>query len=349
MAKWMIYGANGYSARLAVQAAKEQGLQPVVAGRNREKVEAIAQQTGLEARVFSLDNTADIITNLRDINVVIHCAGPFSATAAPMMEACLQNGTHYADITGEIPVFEHGQTLHERARESNVVLCPGVGFDVIPTDCIAACLKEALPDATELNLAFNAGGTLSPGTAKTSVEILAGGIKIRRNGELVTVPRTWNIRDIDYGRGPRTSAVIPWGDVSTAAWTTGIKNIAVYIPAPGSRIMLKATSLVAPLLNLKPVQQFLKKRIEKSIPGPSAEQRSARKTLLWGEAINASGQRIEARLQTANGYDVTVAGILATGKMLADYQGEGGYFTPSQLFGPRIIESLPGSGKIEIL
>src|SRR3546814_3482070 len=120
--------------------------------------------------------------------LVLHCAGPFSATSAPMIEACLQAKAHYLDITGEISVFEHAQTQDARAKAAGIVVCPGVGFDVIPTDCVAAALKAALPDATHLALGFDSRSGFSPGTAKTSVEGLAQGGKVRENGHIRAVP-----------------------------------------------------------------------------------------------------------------------------------------------------------------
>lgn len=165
---WIIYGANGYTGELIAREAVRQGLKPTVAGRNKTKVAALAQELGLEFRVFGLDDISHISEQLKEFQLVMHCAGPFSSTSKPMMQACLKAGTHYLDITGEIPIFELAQSLNAQAEAANIVLCPGVGFDVIPTDCVAAALKEALPDATHLALGFDSKTGLSPGTAKTS-------------------------------------------------------------------------------------------------------------------------------------------------------------------------------------
>src|SRR3546814_18073465 len=99
-----------------------------------------------------------------------------------MIEACLQAKAHYLDITGEISVFEHAQTQDARAKAAGIVVCPGVGFDVIPTDCVAAALKAALPDATHLALGFDSRSGFPPGTAKTSVEGPAPGRHGRASG-----------------------------------------------------------------------------------------------------------------------------------------------------------------------
>ena len=160
--KWMIYGANGYTGELIARAAVSRGLKPVLAGRSRDKVQALARELGLEARVFSLEDDVRLLTQIKGHDLVLHCAGPFSATAAPMMEACLRANAHYLDITGEIAVFEHAQSLNDRARAAGVVICPGVGFDVVPTDCVAAALKNAMPDATHLALGFDSRSSFRP-------------------------------------------------------------------------------------------------------------------------------------------------------------------------------------------
>lgn len=185
---WLIYGANGYTGELIAREAVRQGLKPTLAGRNKAKVEALAQELGLDYKAFGLDNVDAISEQLQGFKLVMHCAGPFSATSKPMMEACIKAGAHYLDITGEIAVFELAQSLNSQAEKADIVLCPGVGFDVIPTDCVAAALKEALPDATHLALGFDSRTGFSPGTAKTSTEGMAEGGKIRKNGKITTVP-----------------------------------------------------------------------------------------------------------------------------------------------------------------
>lgn len=128
---WIIYGANGYTGELIAREAVRQGLKPTLAGRNKAKVEALAQELGLGYKAFGLDNVDAVSEQLQGFKLVMHCAGPFSATSKPMMEACIKAGAHYLDITGEISVFELAQSLNSQAEKADIVLCPGVGFDVI--------------------------------------------------------------------------------------------------------------------------------------------------------------------------------------------------------------------------
>jgi short subunit dehydrogenase-like uncharacterized protein len=345
----MIYGANGYTGELIAREAQARGLRPVLAGRSPRKIEALARELGLESRVFDLANVDASANQLAGISVVLHCAGPFSATSAPMLEACLMSKTHYLDISGEIAVFEHAQALNSRAQQQGIVICPGVGFDVIPTDCVAAALKAALPDATQLALGFDSRSGFSPGTAKTSVEGLAQGGRVRRNGKIVQVPLAFKTRKIDFGDGEKLAMSIPWGDVSTAFYTTGIPNIEVYIPgSPRLIANARRANYFRWLLGLKPVQDLLKKRIGSSVKGPDADTRERMPTYVWGEARNAKGATKTARIRTANGYSLTVTGSLAVVDHLLKHDPKGGSYTPAKLVGADLVTRLPGSGKLEI-
>ena len=346
---WMIYGANGYTGELIAREAARRGLKPVLAGRNRDKVEALARELGLTARVFGLGDPAAMAEQLRGHDLVMHCAGPFSVTAAPMMAACLEAGAHYLDITGEIGVFEHAQTLNAQARERGVVICPGVGFDVIPTDCVAAALKEALPDATHLTLGFDADSTLSPGTAKTSIEGMGQGGKVRRDGRIVTVPLAHGVRRIDFGNGEKPAMTIPWGDVSTAYHTTGIPNVEVYIPSPTAMIMgSKLINVIRPLLAKPAVQRALMSAMDKLVTGPDEEKRAGKSTHVWGEARNAKGEKRTARVRTENVYSLTITGALAVIEHLMQHRPAGGAYTPARLAGWKLVTTLPGSSELVV-
>lgn len=346
---WMIYGANGYTGELIAREAVRRGIAPVLAGRSRDKIEPLARELGLESRAFGLDDPAQAARQLEGIALVLHCAGPFSATAAPMMEACLRARAHYLDITGEIVVFEMAQTLDARAREAGIVICPGVGFDVIPTDCVAAALKQALPDATHLTLGFDTRSGMSPGTAKTSVEGLAQGGRVRRDGRIVAVPLAHRVRRIDFGDGEKSAMPLSWGDVSTAFHTTGIPNIEVYIPASSGMIAgAKFSNFIRPVLGLASVQKWLKARIDRSVKGPGEAIRSKQPTFVWGEARNASGQTKVARVRTDNVYSLTITGALAVVDHLMNHAPAGGAYTPAKLVGADLVTRLPGSGPIQI-
>jgi len=340
---WILYGATGYTGRLIAAEAARRDLRPVLAGRDGAEVGAIAESLGLEWKAFSLEDPRALREAIRGVRLVLHCAGPFSVTAEPMIEACLSEGVHYLDITGEIGVFQfaHGKT--ETARRADVVLIPGVGFDVVPTDCLAASLVEALPAATELKLAFESTGGLSPGTAKTSIEGLRNGGKVRRDGILETVPLAWKSLRVPFAHAERTAVTIPWGDVYTAFISTGVPDIEVYLSMPPAMIAwLRRLRWAQPLLGWGPLQSFLKRRVDRKLGGPTPAQREASYGQLWGEAKSADGRTVSATMTTPNGYDLTVSAGLGIVEYLLENTVEGGYYTPSLLMGSGYAATLPG-------
>jgi len=343
----LIYGANGYTGELIAKEAVERGFKPVLAGRNKQAISQLAESLNLPARVFGLDSVEQVSRQLKDIHLVIHCAGPFSATAESMMKACISSNTHYTDITGEISVFERAQALNAEAKSANIVLCPGVGFDVIPTDCIASQLKGKMPDATYLALGFDSAGSMSPGTSKTMVEGLGGGGKIRRDGKIIQVPLAYKTRRIDFGRGEKNAITIPWGDVSTAFHSTGIPNIEVYIPISPRRAKgIRRLNWIRWLLVIKVVQNYLKNKAGKSARGPGEEQRKTQRTYLWGEAKNAEGKTVTARLETCNGYTLTYLGAVEVAKFLMENKVTGGAYTPSKLIDNKLVQRLPETSEM---
>jgi len=343
-APWMLYGANGYTGQLIAREAARRGWQPILAGRSRERILPLASELGLEARVFDLADRAQAALALKGIRLVLHCAGPFSATSGLLIAACLTTGTHYLDITGEIGVLEHAHEQGEAARVAGIVICPGVGFDVIPTDCVAAKLQSALPNATHLALGFHSGSALSPGTGKTLLESLANGGKVRKDGRIVTVPLAHKTRRIDFGDGETLAMTIPWGDVSTAFYTTRIPNIEVYTFATPALVMAARTANhVRRLLGASLVQRHLKRMFDKILKGPSGKTREATPAYVWGEVTNEAGQVKSARIMTANGYSLTVSGALAVVEHLMQREVRGGAYTPATLMGPDLVVQLPGS------
>jgi short subunit dehydrogenase-like uncharacterized protein len=347
--QWMIYGANGYTGELIAREARARGLSPVLAGRSEAKLASLGEELGLAVRCFSLEQPDAVSGGLQDMHLVLHCAGPFSATAEPMISACLTGGCHYLDITGELAVFEAAKARHQEAADAGIVLIPGVGFDVIPTDCLAARLLQALPDATHLALGFDSKSRLSPGTAKSSVEGLGNGGSARIDGQIQRVPLAWHTRPIDFGDGEKLAMTIPWGDVSTAHFSTGIANIEVYVPASPKMVkQVRRLNWVRPLLGLRWVQNLMKRKVDKSIRGPTEQQRADLPTYVWGEVRNAADETRTARIRTANGYALTVTGSLEVVSFLLGRQLAGGYYTPSKLMDPGLVERLPGSGTVVI-
>lgn len=351
MYDFILYGANGYTGKLITALATDYGLQPLLAGRSADKLAPLARQYGYDYRAVGLDDTDALLALLATAPVVLHAAGPFVHTARPMMEACLAAGVHYLDITGEIPVFERAHGYDAAARAAGIMLMSGVGFDVVPTDCLARYLYERLPDATHLRLAFTAlGGGTSHGTAKTMVENLGRPGAVRRDGQIVPVPLGHKTRRIPYRKDKeRFSMTIPWGDVSTAYYTTGIPNIETYtaIP-PGNYKWVRLQRYLGPLLRSEWVRNLARRRIERQPAGPDEQQRQTGRSLVWGEVENAAGERHVARYEGPEGYRLTAISSLLVVKRVRDGQAPVGHQTPAGAYGADFALEIPGSHRADV-
>jgi short subunit dehydrogenase-like uncharacterized protein len=342
--QFLLYGANGYSGTLIARYAAQYGLRPVLAGRNKAAIAALAEKLDLPFLIIDLNNRHVLEAVLGTVRCVVHAAGPFVHTARQMIEACIASGTHYLDINGDISVFELIKTYNEAALKAGVMLMPGVGFDVVPTDCTALLLKQQLPDATHLQLAFaTLGGTLSHGTATTMVEKLGEGGKLRKNGEIIHQPLGHKGMTVDFG--PRRLFVmsIPWGDISTAHFTTGIPNIETYTGVPKKMYyLLKAQFLFNWLLRTRWMRGKLQKKINRNPAGPADDRRSKATGYVWGRATNAAGKSVEARLSGPEGYTITLHATLLIAQKVLNKEFKPGYQTPAAVYGPGLVLEIPG-------
>lgn len=339
---WLLYGAYGYTGRLIADEAVARGERPILAGRREGPLRAMAEALELPWRAFALEEPDGVDRGLEGVDAVLLGAGPFSGTSRPVVEACLRNRVHYLDITGEIPVFESIFDRDAEAREAGVTLLPGVGFDVVPTDCLAASLAEALPGAARLELAFaSLGGGPSAGTAKTMVEGLGRGGAIREGGEIRSVPIAWKTRRVAFRDRTRNAVSIPWGDVATAYRSTGIPNVIVYMAAPPK--VVRALTLARPLarvLRLRGVRTVTKAAVGKTVSGPDEEARRTARSQLWGRVEHADGRRLEGTATTPGGYPLTaVSSVEAVRRVLS--RPPAGALTPSEAFGAGFLETLP--------
>ncbi|MCW0200081.1 saccharopine dehydrogenase NADP-binding domain-containing protein [Sphingopyxis sp.] len=337
----MIYGAYGYTGELIAREAVRRGLRPVIAGRNADRLKRLAAELDLDCRAFPVD---DARNHLDGIRTILNCAGPFSQTAALLTGACLARGVHYVDVTGEIPALAHCHRLDAEARSAGVILCPGAGFDVVPTDCLAATLKARKPDAVSLNLAFSFGTKPSVGTAKTTIEGLKQGGMIRRDHALVRVPDGYDIRRIPFPLGERWAATVPYGDVYTAGVTTGIPNIMVYSAAPlAAGIAMKLANPLRRLVATPFVQKRLTRLVERVLSGgPDAQARAEQRTEFWGEAVDAGGGRVALGFSAPNVYALTVDTALEIAAHCSAAPTKAGFYTPSMLMGADFVSHRPG-------
>jgi saccharopine dehydrogenase (NAD+, L-lysine-forming) len=260
-----------------------------------------------------------------------------------MVEACLDTGTHYLDITGEIDVFEGLMARGPDAQAAGITLLPGVGFDVVPTDCLAKGLAEKVPDATDLEIAFMGQGGVSTGTLKTAIEQMGEGGLVRREGEIVAVPPGWCTRVVDFGDHPRTVISIPWGDVATAGRSTGIPNVTVYTYLPRfGRHLLRLSRHVQGLLGWRPLQLLLQRLVETVGANPSAETRRTGSTVVWASVRDADGRTPAARLRGPEAYTFTARTAVRAAGRVVDGTVPPGYQTPATALGSNFVFGIDG-------
>ncbi len=335
----LIYGANGYTGELVAREAVRRGLSPILAGRKESVVAALARELSLPHRAFGLEEESTLVQAIAGVGAVLHCAGPFVRTSRPMVDACLAARVSYLDITGEIAVFESILARGEEAKRAGVVLLPGIGFDVVPTDCLALQLFERLPDATHLDLAFVAeGGGFSRGTLATMLESLPHAGAMRLNGRIVPLPLAAETMEIDLPVGRRTVMTIAWGDIATAFRTTGIPNIRTFTGTPARTVpQLRRLRPLLPLAGWKPVKRLLQLWVRRTVSGPDAAARGAGRTWIWGAVRNARGETATHFFSTAEGYALTAETAIEGALRVERGEVAAGAWTPARAFGSQFI------------
>lgn len=344
----IIYGSYGYTGDLIVEESLSKKTAILLAGRNEQRLKIQSEKTGYPYKAIDLNNHEALVELLKEGDVLINAAGPFINTAPQMVEACIEAKTHYLDINGDIKVFELIKTFDEKAKFAGIMLMSGTGFDVVPTDCVALKLKNKMPDAISLKIAFaNIEGGVSHGTASTVASRLGEKAVRRVNGKLVPISLGKNGMWVDFGEKKLFTMSIPWGDISTAYTSTGIPNIESFIGMkPGVYKLLKFQRLINWLLRTKMVRKFVQNKIDSRPAGPDREARSKSYSLVWAEAMNQKEETVIERIRTPEAYNLTAtATILIAGKVLnGNFQS--GFQTPAKAYGENLVFEIEGVNEI---
>lgn len=331
----LIYGAYGYTGRLIAREAKENGHRPILAGRNRRELEALGKALELPTEVVALDASDRLRGVLDEATVVVHCAGPYVRTARPMVDSCLETGTHYLDLTGEATVFRTLADRDEEATEAGVMLLPGVGFDVVPSDCMGALVAREAEGATTVEIALYARGGVSRGTLQTLVENIGQRGLVRREGRLRDVPHGWTTRAVDFGDRVRQVISIPEGSVVTSAYSMDVPNVTTYLALPKMvQRLLRAGRYVQGIASWGPVQRLLREIVERQASGPTEEERARGRTRVWASAGTRMGSLATARFHGPDAYSFTARSAVEAARRVLDGTAPSGYQTPATAFGP---------------
>lgn len=343
---FLIYGANGYSGELIARLASSYDLRPVLAGRNEKEIQELASTLGLPFQIFGLDDSEILLSNVQKHGLVIHAAGPFQFTARQMVEACIRTGTYYLDINGDISVFELLKKYDGDAKKAGVMILPGAGFNIIPSDCLAFKLKKMITDPVKLKLAFvTSGGSVSHGTAMSILHKLGTGGSVRKNGEIVKEPVGKRSMTVDFGIKKAFVMSIPWGDISTAYTSTGIPDIETYTAVSKKLFpLVKLQSFLNPVLRSNIFRNLLKTIIDRRIHGPGEEKRRKAVSLVWGQVENSAGSRAELILKGPDGYTMTAHACLIIARKVLNGEFKAGYQTPASAYGEDLVLEIPGTG-----
>lgn len=351
MADWLLYGAYGYTGRLLTAEAVRRGHRPVLAGRNKTKLAALAQQHKLDYLVLDLVDGQILEATVADFDLVFHAAGPYSQTSTPMLRACLAGRTHYLDLSGELTVFENTYRHDRQAKERGIALITGAGFDVIPSNCLIQYVVDQLPQVRELQLAVAALGKSSGGTVKTTLETVAEGSKVRRAGRYEKITYGQDVKQVRFSNGKEYLAMaVPWGDLAAAYWATGVPDITTYLAFPRRIInnLRWAGPLAAKALSSNSLRHLGQKIAGWLASGPSEEFRRTRRSYFWVQATGADGQSVEAWLETMEAYQLTaVAGVRCVERLLE--RPLVGALAPAQAFGADFILEIEGSQRLDAL
>lgn len=322
MSKLLVYGATGYTGRMVAQRAKSAGLDFFIGGRDADGLARLADELDVPWRGLALDDAKTLQQALAGIDTVLNCAGPFARTAEPLMRACIASRVHYLDITAEIGVYRLAERLGEEAAAAGVMLMPGVGWDVVPTDCLALQVARRVAKPVSLRIALQVAGSMSRGSAISAGEIVGAGIWRRVGGALVPAPGA-GPEPFDFGKGPVSCAPLSFGDLVTAWHSTRIPDIAMFVNITGSA--------------------FPAGDLSKLPDGPSAAERDAQAARAVVEVDDESGATTRAVIETVNGYSYTPLAAIEAARRVQGGEHRPGFETPARLFGAGFAESIAGT------
>lgn len=321
MKKLMIYGASGYTGGMAAEHAASAGLDLVFAGRdkNRAELEAAAARHGAEVRVFAVDDSAAIERALKGVSVVLNAAGPFGSTAEPLMVCAIQCGVHYLDFSAELDTYRRALALDTRARAAGVMLLPGSGGSVAMLGSLAGHAVAGALAPRRVDVALHVAGGLSRGSAVSAQQNLITHTLQLVDGKLVP-GNPADVRDFDFGQGPKSSFPVTLPDLLTIQIATGVADIGTFVHLSSSTF------------SSGDVGQFA--------AGPSEREREENRYQAAVEVTDADGTVLRSVLDTVNGYSFTAMAAAEAARRVLTGEVRPGFQTPAGLFGHGFAETI---------
>jgi len=319
MTRLMIYGATGYTGRMAADHARAAGLDLILAGRDETRLAELGRTLGTEHRVFALDEDAVVGTALHDVAVLLNCAGPFQRTANPLMRGAIRAGAHYLDIAAELDSYNLAEAYDAEAQAAGVMLLPGSGGSVAMLGSLVGRAAERLGRPHTIRVALHVAGTMSRGSAITVAGNLTAECLERADGALRS-RESGAARNFDFGTGPVPCFPITLPDLVTLWRALQAPNIGTFVHVSGGA--------------------FPTGDLDDLPDGPSAREREANRYQAAVEVTGAGGETVQAILDAANGYSFTPLAAAEAARRVLAGEARSGFQTPAGLFGHGFAETI---------
>lgn len=347
--RWMLYGAYGFTGELIAEAAVRHGLTPILSGRSMEKLAPLAERLDLDPVVINLQDETRLKDILNEIDVVLNVAGPFVHTARPIIQACLGTRTSYLDVNGEVEVMEQLFALDQEAQDAGIAVIPGVGFNVLASDCLALYAAEHIEVPTHLEIAtLWATEEMSPGSTKTMIEGFPTGPLARRAGKLVKINARELRRQQRFLDGEYPILPVAIGDLVTAFRTTGIANVTTYTAfnERSANFYTWMEPVLRRFFGLELIRRMATSRVKNNPSLTEEHLRGRMPSQVWVSVWNEQGDQHQAWLETIDSYLFTAeAALLCVEALFAE--NHMGVLTPAQAFGADFVLKIPGTKRVE--
>lgn len=340
-----VYGATGYTGRLVAEELSAAGSDFILSGRNQRKLDELAGSLDeeVQVQVASVDEPESLRSLLKECSVVIDCAGPFLLYGEPVLKAAVETGTHYLDTTGEQPYMKLALDRYSApAREAGTAVIPGMGFDYVPGDMLAALTAEGMGELDEVTLAYTVSFQPTRGTMRSALEMMKGGDVEWRKLSWQPASQRVSRGHFDFGEplGRKRMTRYPAGEQITVPQHISTRLVRTMLSAdslaPGAvDFLLPAITRPTSVMMRTPAKGLVGAAIGRLPEGASEEdRRSARFTIVCEVK---RGKRI--RRGTVNGRDVygLTARLVTKGARICAERGFGGrgFLAPAQAFDPR--------------
>ncbi len=342
--KIAVYGATGFTGRLIARELRRLDAEFLIAGRNREKLEAMSEELGgVAIAAVPIDDDRGLREMLEPCSTVIACAGPFTLHGEPILRAAAETGTHYLDTTGEQTFIKLAFDRYgERAKATGGALISGMGFDYAPGDLIAALTAEGMGALDEITIAYCVHGFApTHGTALSALEIMQGGDFVWTEGDWRPAPRSgdgghWRFpepigkqRMLRYPAGEQIT--VP-RHVETARVRTVLNGMVV--PPRLMPLAVAATPILGAAMRT-PLRRATGALVRRLPAAPGERQRAASTFVVECEA-KAGARSRRGVVRGSDVYGLTAASLAHGARLCADPSYDrSGALAPSQAFDPR--------------